>query len=339
MVAPSNVIAEWITKWSVLFVEQIVFETTDSDKIAAILDDFCQRELSSPVAEFLFFESSQGAVCGIELADGRRIVLKVHQCSRSLDFLHAVVQVQYYLIHNGYPCTRPLLGPRPIANGTAIVEALVDEGVYRDAHEPAIRRSMAEMLAWLVKLTWTPETIPGLQPSALDLRLPVGVTWPTPHSKLFDFEATTAGAEWIDAIAQKTQAIKLQGAGQLVLGHTDWSVKHLRYVDERVRVIYDWDSLALDKEPVIVGHAASSFTYTEFFDIQRFPSDVESQAFIAEYEVARGKPFTTEERKTLNAAVIGGLAYGARCEHALEPHATLYPEGSNRAKLAQYRSF
>ncbi len=337
MVASSAVIAEWISKWSVLFVENIVFNTTDPDQIATILDEFCRRELASPVATFLFFESSIGAVCGVKLSDGRRVVLKIHQLSRSLDFLNAVIQVQRYLIAKSYPCTKPLLTPRPIANGTATVEELVDEGEYRDAHDPAIRRSMAEMMAWLLKLTWTPETIPGLQPSALDLRLPPGTIWPTPHSKLFDFEATAKGAEWIDAIARRNQEIKLQGAGQLVIGHTDWGVKHFRYLpDGRVRIIYDWDSLALEKEPTIVGHAASYFTYTEFFNIERLPSREESQAFIADYEVARGKLFTPDERKTLDAAMIYGLAYGARCEHALKPNEREYPEGSCRALLQKY---
>jgi hypothetical protein len=217
------------------------------------------------------------------------------------------------------------------------VEELVDEGVYHDAHDPTIRLSMAEMLVQLLKLTRTPETIPGLQLSALDLRLPPGTTWPIPHSKLFDFEATAVGAEWIDAIAHRNQEIKLQGAGQLVIGHTDWGVKHFRYLpDGRVRIIYDWDSLALEKEPIIVGHAASYFTYTEFFDIERLPSREESQAFIAEYEVTRGKPFTPDERKTLDAAMIYGLAYGARCEHSLHPDEQNYPEGSSRALLKEY---
>jgi len=274
----------------------------------------------------------------VRLVDGRRVVLKIHQPSRSLDFLKAVGQVQHYLVDHGYPCTKPLLNPRPLAYGTATVEEFVDEGVYHQAHDPAIRRSMAEMLAWLIKLTWIPETIPGLQPTALDLRLPTGVLWPTPHSKLFDFEATAAGAEWIDEIARQAQETKLRGAGQLVLGHVDWSVKHFRYAGERVRVIYDWDSLALEKEPIIVGHASANFTYTEFFGGPRLPTYEESRAFIDEYEVARGKPFTPDEYQTLKAAQIYEHAYSARCEHALKPTETKYPEGSSRSLLTQYRS-
>ena len=92
----------------------------------------------------------------------------------------------------------------------------------------------------------------------------------------------------------------------------------------------------LEKEPIIVGHAASYLIYTEFFDIEKLPSHEESQAFIADYEVACGKPFTSDERKTLDAAMIYGLAYGARCEHALKPNEREYPEGSCRAHLQKY---
>ena len=337
MAAQYDAIAAWMARWDTHFVEPIVFGTTDPRQIAYLIDAFCQKELAAPVADYLFYESSQGAVCGVRLANGRRIVLKIHQPSRSQDFLQAVVQVQNYLQAHNYPCTKPLLNPKPLANGTTTVEELVDEGVYHQAHDPAIRRSMASMLAQLIKLTQQPEVIPGLHPAALDIRLPEGVIWPTPHSKLFDFKATASGAEWIDEIAHWTQEIRLHGVGQLVLGHTDWSVKHFRYVGERVHVIYDWDSLALEKEPVIVGHTSVNFTYTEFFDGPIHPTFDETHAFVIEYETARGKPFSADEQKTLKAAQIYSIAYGARIEHALQPHETTYPEGSCRSRLALYQ--
>jgi hypothetical protein len=333
-----KVIADWIARWNVHFVEPTVFGTTDPQRIADIIDTFCQKELGAAVADYLFYEASIGIVCGVRLVDNRRIVVKIHQPSRSLDFLESVVRVQHYLIGHGYPCTRPILAPRPLAYSIATTEELVDEGVYHQAYDPPIRRSMAAILAWLIQLTWTPEAIPGLQPAILDQRLPPGVTWPTPHSKLFDFEATTDGAEWIDEIARRAQEIKLHGAGRVVLGHTDWGVKHFRYVNERVRIIYDWDSLVLEKEPVIVGLASGYFTYTEFFGDTRLPTDEEAQAFIAEYEATRGKPFTPEELQTLEAARIYGLAYGARCEHALHLNETSYPDWSCRSRLLQYRN-
>ncbi len=337
MTARYEVIADWIAQWNVHFVEPTVFGTTNPQQIADLIATFCQKELDASVEEYLFYTSSIGAVCGVRLEDKRRVVIKVHQPFRSPDFLKAVVRVQHYLIDHGYPCPKPLLAPRPLAYSIATTEELVDEGIYHQAHDPAIRRSMAEMLAWLVQLTRAPETIPDLQPAVLDIRLPSGVIWPSPHSKLFDFDATTRGAKWIDEIAYKAQEIKLHGAGQLVIGHVDWGVKHFRYINDHVRVIYDWDSLSFEKEPIIVGQASGYFTYTEFFGSARHPTNEETRAFIAEYEAARGKPFTPEELQTLEAAKLYGLAYGARCEHALQPDETKYPDGSCRSRLAQLR--
>ncbi|GHO90509.1 hypothetical protein KSF_005570 [Reticulibacter mediterranei] len=335
MTAQYDVICQHIAQWEQHFVEPDVFETTDPQKIAEHIDSFCQAELGAAVEEYLFYEASIGAVCGVRLMDQRRIVVKVHH-ARPLAFLQAMVQVQHYLLAHGYPCPKPLLAPRPLAQGIATTEVLMDEGVYHEASDPAIRRSMAEMLARLIHFTKTPAAIPGVQPAALDVRLPPGVTWGVPHSKLFDFEATAAGAEWIDEIASHAQTLKLQGAGDLVLGHSDWGVKHFRYVGDRVSVIYDWDSLSLEKEPIIVGHASGYFTYTEYFGGSRAPTDEEAQAFIVEYEAARGKPFTPEEYQTMRAAKLYGLAYGARLEHALNPQEISYPEGSCCARLAQY---
>jgi hypothetical protein len=338
LAASYKVITAWIAKWDDHFVEPAVFGTTDPHLIADLIDVFCQKALGAAVAEYLFYESSMGAVCGVRLVDERCVVVKIHQASHSLDFLKAMVQVQLYLIERGYPCTKPLIDPQPFANGFATVEEFADEGVYHQAYDPTIRRSMAEALAWLIQLAMAPGAMPGLPAAVLDKRLPAGAIWPTPHSKLFDFEATAAGAEWIDEIAREAQEVKLHGAGQLVLGHTDWAVKHFRYIDKQISIIYDWDSLALEKEPIIVGHASGYFTYTEHFGGSRQPTDEESRAFIAEYEVARGQPFTSEEHQTLDAARLYELAYSARCEHALHPDETSYEEGSSRSLLAQYRT-
>src|SRR5438552_10303278 len=150
MIAQHEVITSYMTQWDTHFVEPVVFGTTDPYKIACLIDTFYQEELGANVVDFLFYESSVGAVCGVSLMDRRRVVVKVHQSSRSLDFLQAVVNVQRYLIGQGYPCTKPLLDPRPLALGIATTEEFVDEGVYQQAYDPTICRSMAEMLAQLI---------------------------------------------------------------------------------------------------------------------------------------------------------------------------------------------
>jgi hypothetical protein len=159
--------------------------------------------------------------------------------------------------------------------------------------------------------------------------------WPIPHNALFDFEATAAGAEWIDEIAGKARKILDNSPGRMVVGHADWSAKHFRFKDGKVGVIYDWDSLRLDKETNLVGHTATHFPYTEYFDVPRRASPQEARLFVEEYEIARAKPFSERERIAVSAAAVYGLAYTARCEHAIDPGGKNL-RGSFREALARY---
>src|SRR5687767_8440667 len=76
--------------------------------------------------------------------------------------------------------------------------------------------------------------------------------------------------------------------GRMVVGHADWSPKHFRFMDGKVGVIYDWDSLRLAKETNLVGHTATHFPYaeyyTEYFDVPRRASPEEARCFVEDYE-------------------------------------------------------
>lgn len=50
-----------------------MFGTCDPADIACQIDDFCMSALRSRVADTLFYESSQGAVREVLLADGQRV--------------------------------------------------------------------------------------------------------------------------------------------------------------------------------------------------------------------------------------------------------------------------
>lgn len=323
-------------KWEMPLLTEI-FGSSKPSLVASTVDTFCTDELGSRIIETYFFAISQSAVFGLRLCDGPRVVVKAHSSRHNIEFLRAVTQVQRYLVEQGFPCPRPLIEPRPLAQGIVTAEELKDEGEHRNPHDPVVRRSLAELLARQIALTQHPEAIPGIQPTLFDHRLPAEVLWPVPHNAIFNFEATAAGAEWIDALARPAHQAVLQGAGQLVLGHTDWSVKHVRYSGEQVTAVYDWESLALEKEPAIVGAASVNFTYNEWSEIpSHIPSQDEALAFVSEYEAARGKPFSPEEYQTLAAAATYLLAYGSRCEHSLHPEERDYPDDSARAVLAKY---
>ena len=145
------------------------------------------------------------------------------------------------------------------------------------------------------------------------------------------------GAERIDCIASEAKGVLSHGAGELVIGHTDWSAQNCRFVDDMIHVVYDWDSLMLDKEPTIVAGAAMTFAFNWLLSgPQIAPSPDEARAFVGEYEEARGAPFTVAEWESITAAATYSLAYGARLEHSLDPARTDYPSGGARARLALY---
>lgn len=331
-----DVIADYIAPWKEPYILQQIFRTPNPYEVSRHLYAFCKAEFGHVPEQVIFFAASQGVVFGLRLYDGRRVVVKVHPPHQSPAFLAQMGQVQHYLAERGYPCPRPLQGPRPLVAGYATVEELIDEGEYKDAHYPVVRQAMATAFARLFQLTSEPGIVSMLQPALFDHRLPPDVLWPRPHNAIFDFEATAAGAEWIDELARSARKTIETDQSKLVLGHVDFSVKQMRLVGNSIRIIYDWDSLLLNKETVLVGKTAINFPYSEQPGIANLPTQQEALAFVAEYEAARARPFTIEERKVIAAGATLELAYGARCEHSLYPQEQVYPADSHRSLLATY---
>jgi hypothetical protein len=184
-----------------------VLGTADSGRIALSLEGFCSSMLGSPIEEVLFCDVSIGAAFGLRLGDARRgrVVLKAYRPDRDPDFLACVHRVQLHLSDRGFPCPRPVLGSAPFGAGLATVDRLVEAGEFADAHEPEIRREMAWALARLIELA---SEVPqeALAP-LMGQWWPEDGLWPPPHNALFDFEATAAGAGWIDDIAREAKRI------------------------------------------------------------------------------------------------------------------------------------
>ena len=284
-------------------IERSIFGTDDPEAIWQQVRALCPQAV-----ECFAFEVSVGALLGLRLRDGSRVALKVH-LQREVEWLEAVQRVQAHLFERGFPCPRPLG-----VHGRATLEQWHDEGDYLDAHAPPVRRVMAKQLAELFRLTHELLPLAGMEPY---LPSPDGPLWPAPHNVLFDFEATTRGAEWIDEIAQAAKLLRDTRVGDLVIGHGDWTVKHFRFRGLRPIVIYDWDSLNADFETIFVGNTAATFTYSEHLPVDIWPTVGESNAFLADYENARGRPFTMEERAATRAASVYSRAYCTRCTHAV----------------------
>ena len=280
-----------------------VLGTLDADEIRARV-----HELEPATAEIFHFGCSVGATFGLRLRDGSRVALKLHKLFRDVGYFREVQRVQAALVGAAFPAPRPIR-----ADPGVTVEEWVDAGVFRDAHDAAVRAAMASVLFRLTALA----SASGVRPRRASLR-PEGALWPKPHNALFDFEATAAGAEWIDEIGTRASAV--DRAGREVVGHFDWAAKHVRFDGQlRPTAVYDWDSVSTDLEPSVAGQAAASYTYTAELDrpVARWPAPAESAAFLADYERAGGASFEPAERRTAGAACVYLLAYAARCHHAV----------------------
>jgi Phosphotransferase enzyme family len=314
--AIERVIAAHLAEWDSAHVELAIYGSDDVAAIARAIEDFCCTQLHGVVGHALFYRSSIGAVVGLELEDGRRVVVKAHQPEWSGSRLDDVVRLQMYLASRGLFAPRVLAGPAPLSRGLAVAEEYIDRGMPANAHEPEVRRALATTLRTVVEALEPfvgTTVLPAADPSAL----PIDDLWPTPHSGLFDFEATRAGADDIDAVAAAARA-HMTPAGPIVLGHGDWRAEHVHFEGTTPIVAFDWDSLCEGPEPALIGSTAHAFCadWDRPNHVQA-PTLDEARAFIADYEAARGRSFGSAERRLCGGAFAYAVAYTARCSHAL----------------------
>jgi hypothetical protein len=312
-----SIIAAHLREWdtSPAFVELAIFESDDAGVIAAAIDAFCARHLGARVAGGLFHQASIGSVTGVMLSDGSRVVIKAHQPDREVALLAEIARIQSYLAVRRLFAAEVVAGPLPLGQGHAIVESYIDLGTTADAHRPEIRRALARGLRAIVTTCEPLVATTYLGPALLGS--PRAGLWPTPHSRLFDFDATAAGAEWIDDIARLARE-QMAPAGVEVIGHGDWRQEHVRFVADEPVAAFDWDSLCRQHEPALLGCVAHGFCADwSRNDRSQAPTLAEARAFVGDYETARGSPFSASERRLCAAAFAYSCAYTARCGHAL----------------------
>jgi hypothetical protein len=319
---PVEIVQKEIATWTTPFVELDCFGTNSAQRIAQIMDEFCRSHLGTKIRGYRLFASSVGSTHGIQLEDGRNIVIKVRPPPetnpdlsldrKSLDTIFAVMN---WLADRSYPCPKILLGPTPLARGRATVEKFLDPGNHGNGFQPECRKLIAHGLADLIELL---RSFKG-DVSCLKHFQRGDLLYPQPHSKLFDFERTAAGAEWIDTFARRAREAEAHD-GKPLLGHGDWRVEHLRFDDGKIVATYDWDSLAFRPETELVGLSAHGFTADWALEgVRRIPTADGIRDFIADYETARGQRFSKRERQSLFAHCVYFIAYGARCSHSLTP--------------------
>jgi hypothetical protein len=126
-------IASHLAEWDLPHVELAIHGFREADRIAQSLDDFCRRELGSALCETLFYRSSIGAVAGLKLVDGRKVVIKAHQADWTFARLLEVTRFQSRIGSELGLAPAVLHTPAPLGNGFATVEELVARKYSRRA--------------------------------------------------------------------------------------------------------------------------------------------------------------------------------------------------------------
>jgi Ser/Thr protein kinase RdoA (MazF antagonist) len=296
------------------------------------LDRWCRRWLGEALNHRLFELAHLSTTVGLRLADNRDVVVKVREPAERLQ---ACVAVQAHLWAAGFPCPQPLAGPAPLGALVATAETFVDGGMPLE-RTAAAARLYAEALGWLVRLAPPVSALSTLEPPPAwvwwDHHQPG--TWPEPDDMVADLNARP-GPTWVDEVGRRAlNRLRLFDAPAIV-GHCDWWSQNLRWIDERLYVVHDWDSVAARSEAVIAGVAAAIFCTSR--TPGSAPSIEDTDAFLSAYEGGRGLRWTGDEREVCWAAGLWSRAFDVRKAaetHGAEEFETLRCEAPERLRRA-----
>ncbi len=126
--------------------ERAVYGAVTSLELRAFLDGWTTGRLGSPIKEVRFRAGRIDVVWGVELEDGRAVVIKTHRPPVDIDAARGANDAQRLLATAGFPCAVPLAGPDEVEGRILTAETLMD-GHAPDGRVPANRLLLAEGLA------------------------------------------------------------------------------------------------------------------------------------------------------------------------------------------------
>lgn len=292
------------------------------------------RRLGSRPAAFFFVQARARVVIGLRLRDGRSVLVKV--LAPGVRPTRAQRRVQQAAVDAGLPCPRPLVDRARLWRSYAIVDEFLPGLPAPREMDAAARTESAMLLARFISVVGPCAGRSGRRLPRHRLPPSDGRLWGRPHNLGVTFAEPNEDASWIDDHARRALAIGPRSAGEVVVGHGDWSAQNLGFDEAgRITAIYDFDDLVRDPEPLFVGIAAVSHPATPWPGRAPGASVEEARAFVGAYERARGRCFATAERRAVGAAALYLVAYLARSEHELDP-AAVHPAHSFRSLLARH---
>lgn len=272
---------------------------------------WCREQLGAEPEGELFRAGYLSAVVGIHLADGRDVVVKVRPRENRLE---GCFEVQRRLFQAGFPCPEPLVGPTPFLRWAASAERYQPGGTVlpRSGRKPEL---FAEALAALIAAAPARGEVATLDPpppwAAWKHQGP-GL-WPWPDDRDIDLNAVE-GPPWLDDVGAAGQLRLSDASGPLLVGHGDFYAGNLRWNEDQLYVVHDWDSVITAPETVIVGLAAAVFPATGG-PAEEATVD-ETRDFLAAYEQFRGTAFSASEAQETWAAGLWVRAFDAKKQFA-----------------------
>ena len=299
--------------------ERAVYGSVPPAELWAFLDSWVRDRLGSPLATVRFRAGRIDVVWGVELEDGRAVVIKTHRPPVDLQATRVASDAQRLLSAAGFPCAVPLAGPDEVRGRVLTAETLIVGGAP-DGRDPASRLLLAEGLPRQIEiLRDRPDFARRAGPGPSWCQYQAG-PWPVPHDTLVDFRTTPAGFEWLDTFGQRAgeQILSHRDATQVVVGHADWYAGNTAVAGDALVGTFDWELVA-DTEAVIAGFAAACYAASSTGG-GGLSTPEEAAMFLRDYDSVRSRPLAHDERRAAAGAAAWIMAFNARWQVGLIAH-------------------
>ena len=299
--------------------ERAVFGPVTGNELHAVFSAWVSKRLGSPIAGVRFRAGRIDVVWGVELEDGRAVIIKTHRAPVDLTALCAAIRGQHLLVAAGYPSSVPLAGPDEVGGRVLTAETLL-AGATPNGRDPEGRLLLAGGLARHIEiLREHPSLAETVGPGPAWCRYQQG-PWPLARDSMVDLQKTVEGYEWLDALAQRAvdQIVESRDAGAVVVGHADWYAGNTVVSGHALVGTFDWELVA-DTEAVLAGFAAACYAASSTGG-GGLSTPAEAAAFLNDYETARGARLGRRERRAATGATAWILAFNARWQVGLVEH-------------------
>ena len=297
--------------------ERAVLGMAAASDVLSFFSGYVRGRLGRAISRVRFRAGRIDAVWGVDLDDGRAVVIKCHRRPSDLDAIAAACDAKRVLRAVDFPCAEQLSGPDVVDGRVLTLETLLPRGAAPDGRDPSNRRLLAEGLAGHIDvLRGRPDLISRAGSGPSWCHYFVG-PWPVPHDAIVDFTSTPDDYQWLDTHARRAaDQIRTHRAGaEVVVGHADWYAGNAAVADGALVATFDWELVA-DTEAVIAGFTAACFAASSTSG-GGLSTPEEASAFLQDYETVRGVPLTGDEQRAAAGSVAWILAFNARWELAL----------------------